>query len=161
MNNFCVVQGPEQIKKEIKLRGPVASYLVPTNDFLVYSEGIYHRTQAAFKFQGTHLVKIVGWGTRAEAGAEYWIIQNSFGEDWGQEGYAQVAMGQGETGLETAFAIYVQPYTAAEQAEIQRQTAQAQAQAEEDAVVDPDAEETPVDDEEPAAQEGEKKKQDL
>ena len=44
MNNFCVVQGSEQIKKEIKLRGPVTSYLVPTNDFLVYSEGIYHRT---------------------------------------------------------------------------------------------------------------------
>jgi hypothetical protein len=30
-------------------------------DFLTYKDGIYHRTEDAFKFNGQHIVKIIGW----------------------------------------------------------------------------------------------------
>lgn len=35
--------------------------MVVYTDFLTYKEGLYHRTEDAFKFNGQHIVKIVGW----------------------------------------------------------------------------------------------------
>jgi cathepsin B len=33
---------------------------------------------------GGHAIKIMGWGT--EAGVDYWLVANSWNEDWGDKG---------------------------------------------------------------------------
>ena len=38
-----------------------------------------------------HAVLIVGWGVDPEFEREYFIIKNSFGEDWGENGYARIS----------------------------------------------------------------------
>ena len=38
----------------------------------------------------SHCVSVVGWGVDA-TGAGYWLIQNSFGPEWGEGGYARLA----------------------------------------------------------------------
>merc|ERR1712061_498907 len=38
-----------------------------------------------------HAVKIIGWGVME--GKSYWLIENSWGEDWGENGYAKVIAG--------------------------------------------------------------------
>lgn len=58
-------------------------------DFLTYKGGLYHRTEDAFKFNGIHIVKIVGWDKR-EDGQESWIVENVWGEDWGENGYVKI-----------------------------------------------------------------------
>ena len=65
-----------------------------TTDFLVYKEGVYHKTKDQIKFKGAHVVKILGWAKHEQKGESYWIIQNVWGYDWGEKGYAMVAMGE-------------------------------------------------------------------
>lgn len=74
--------------------GPVVGQMEIRTDFLVYKEGIYHRTEDSHKFKGMHIVKILGWEKHAEKGQSYWIIQNVWGPDWGEKGFAKVAMGE-------------------------------------------------------------------
>ena len=36
--------------------------------------------------QLNHSVLIIGWGTDPQTQLKYWIIRNSFGDDWGNNG---------------------------------------------------------------------------
>jgi len=49
-------------------------------DLLDYRSGIYIRTSG--EYMGGHAIKIVGWGK--EDDIDYWIIENSWGQDWGE-----------------------------------------------------------------------------
>ena len=43
-------------------------------------------------YGGGHLVKVIGWGSDTELGLDYWLIQNSWGTDWGEEGFAKIGI---------------------------------------------------------------------
>ena len=47
---------------------------------------------------GGHAVKAHGWGV--DNGTPYWIIQNSWGSDWGLSGFFWIARGTDECGIE-------------------------------------------------------------
>lgn len=53
------------------------------SDFLVYKTGIYKPDKSAKRLDGKQAVLIVGWAS--EHGEAYWIIKNSWGEDWGNQ----------------------------------------------------------------------------
>lgn len=93
INDYCVANGVEGIKREILKHGPVIAYIPVYRDFLVYKNGIYTVLEGTSRFQGGHALKVVGWGQN-DAGQEYWIVENSWGENWGIKGYAHVAIGQ-------------------------------------------------------------------
>lgn len=101
LGSYCMVYNPENIKKEILNYGPVVSVTIINVDFLNYKSGVYKPLPETPKFQGFHAVKVVGWGidktdiTPTGEYQEYWIIQNSWGSDWGENGYARVASNTG------------------------------------------------------------------
>jgi hypothetical protein len=85
--------------------------MMPYTDFLAYKEGTYHRTQESFKFNGMHLVKLVGWN-KAMDGSTEWIAENSFGDDWGEKGYIRVLGGRGDAQIDHyALGMSTIPYT--------------------------------------------------
>lgn len=63
-------------------------------DFLIYKNGIYEVVEGTSKFNSGHAVKIIGWGS--ENGRDYWIIENFYGESWGEKGFAKIATKQKE-----------------------------------------------------------------
>lgn len=88
LGRVCGVEGEEQIKREIALNGPVIAPIEVHSDFLTYKSGIYNAESAPYVYAGGHVVKIIGWGE--EKGRKYWLIENTWGEDWGEEGCAKI-----------------------------------------------------------------------
>ena len=98
--SFCVLFGDNDIKREIMKNGPVISSMEVYTDFLSYKSGVYTKNEDVPKFSGYHTIKIVGWGVEdgseeePNKGNKYWIIENSWGDDWGLNGYAKISEGQ-------------------------------------------------------------------
>lgn len=67
---------------EIYNNGPVSAAFTVYDDFLTYKSGVYHHVTGAAL--GGHAVKIIGWGE--DAGINYWLVVNSWNEDWGDKG---------------------------------------------------------------------------
>lgn len=90
---------PEQIKKEIYIKGPVTASVITDDQMRYYKEGIYTRYDSNIKTPPTHTVEIVGWGK--EKGQEYWIVSNSYGENWGKNGKMKIRMGHNDALIES------------------------------------------------------------
>jgi cathepsin X len=73
----------EKIKAEIFLRGPVATG-VNAEPLVQYTGGIVNNTKI-WNMMINHIVSIVGWGTDAETGKQYWIVRNSWYVRWPSE----------------------------------------------------------------------------
>jgi cathepsin B len=82
----------ELIKKDIMLYGPVQSAFQVFEDFMDYKAGIY--THSTGRYLGGHAVKIVGWDYDRDNGIIYWIVANTWGDNWGEKGYFRIQMGQ-------------------------------------------------------------------
>jgi len=116
VHDYCAAQGDENIKREIIKNGPVNTQMNIHTDFLAYGEGTYHKTPDSMKFQGQHIVKILGW-TKSLDGSTEWIVENTWGDDWGENGYAKVSS-KGDTNIEgMVFGMLISHMTQAEAAE--------------------------------------------
>ncbi len=79
-----------QIKNAVYNDGPVATGMTALNDLYNYSSGCYDTETID---PPNHAVLIVGWDDDACGGAGAWIIKNSWGEDWGQNGFGYIKYG--------------------------------------------------------------------
>ena len=63
-----------------------------------------------------HAVLIVGYGTDEDTNQEFWLIKNSWGDDWGEDGYIRILIssGKGVCGVNQlpVFALASKPHKA-------------------------------------------------
>ena len=85
-----------EIQLALLTDGPVTTSIKVYNDFLYYKSGIYTHTKG--DMMGHHAVEIIGWGTKDDQ--DYWILSNSWGEKWGQQGLFMMKRGVNECGVE-------------------------------------------------------------
>lgn len=62
------------------------------NSFYSYSSGVYSDPACPTDIHN-HAVAIVGWGTDEASGKDYWLVRNSWGADWGEDGYFKMERG--------------------------------------------------------------------
>lgn len=77
--------------KDVLNQQPVMAYFYVAWDFYFYRSGIYTTDMCGVCTQVNHAVLIVGYGV--EDGKEYWIAKNSWGTQWGENGYFRIATG--------------------------------------------------------------------
>lgn len=78
------------IQMDIIANGPLEAAFTVYQDFMAYKSGVYVHTTG--QMLGGHAVKIVGWGNNGST--DYWIVANSWGTSWGEEGFFNIAFGQ-------------------------------------------------------------------
>jgi len=95
-SEYSVRNNVQEIQAEIMEHGPVEAAFSVYEDFVSYKTGVYkHMTGSML---GGHAVKIIGWGE--EGGSAYWLVANSWNEDWGDQGLFKIARGNNECGIE-------------------------------------------------------------
>jgi cathepsin H len=81
-------------------KGPISVAFQVVADFRLYKGGIYASQECK---QGpkdvNHAVLVVGYGE--EKGIPYWIIKNSWGTTWGEEGYSRMERSKNMCGIAT------------------------------------------------------------
>lgn len=95
--SHCVLNNEMAIRREILANGPIVAPIFLVDDFLVYRGGMYQEMPTATQLVDArrqriiHAVKVIGWGEME--GKRYWLIENSWGEDWGEHGFAKILAG--------------------------------------------------------------------
>ena len=103
--------------KEIRARGPIPGNMVVPWSFSYYKNGVYSHgdliknnklntfskvtmfEKNIFWESVEHSILIVGWGE--EDGVKYWICMNSWGSNWGEDGFFKILRGVDECHIES------------------------------------------------------------
>ncbi|MEO7032767.1 MAG: C1 family peptidase [Polyangiaceae bacterium] len=102
------VPGTDDIKQAIVTHGPVSAAVYVTEAFQNYAGGVFDEGAAG---RINHAIVIVGWDDSRGA----WHVRNSWGPNWGEEGYIWVKYGSNSIGAWASWvdAVKVKKPTAA------------------------------------------------
>lgn len=95
IGGFRRIEDFDQRRVAISERGPVVGSMYVYADFGFYSDGVYRPTTA--NARGLHSVSVVGYSDLEGC----WIVQNSWGKAWGNDGYFKI--GYGTCGIDSEF----------------------------------------------------------
>lgn len=100
----------EAIKTAISTYGVVEASVYVGSAFQAYSRGIYQDTNTSctanpcYYTPTNHAIALVGWNDNGGDG--YWILRNSWGTSWGENGYMRIKYTSAFVACETAYLVY-------------------------------------------------------
>ncbi|TKR76096.1 hypothetical protein L596_017291 [Steinernema carpocapsae] len=84
----------EALKVAVATQGPIAVAIDASHrSFRMYAGGVFYESECDGDSL-SHAVLVVGYGTDPELG-DYWLVKNSWGTEWGVEGYIRMARNEG------------------------------------------------------------------
>jgi hypothetical protein len=103
---YKIPNNQEQIMMDIFKNGPVCTSFKVYNDFYTFDykkDIVYEHTTEKDTIVGGHSVEIVGWGEINKKGKSipFWWIKNSWGEDFGENGYFRFVRGKDNCSIES------------------------------------------------------------
>ena len=75
-------------KEHLTNHGPMTACMTVYDDFFSYSQGVYHHVSGSRA--GGHCILVVGYSESKGC----WICKNSWGTEWGEEGFFNIAYGE-------------------------------------------------------------------
>ncbi|XP_049414012.1 cysteine proteinase 3-like isoform X1 [Solanum stenotomum] len=101
IDSVNITEGAEDdLKRAVALIRPVSVAFEVIDGFKQYESGVYTSTKCGnTSMDVNHAVLAVGYGV--ENGVPYWLIKNSWGADWGDNGYFKMEMGKNMCGVAT------------------------------------------------------------
>eukprot|EP01062_Namystynia_karyoxenos_P042766 TRINITY_DN3130_c0_g1_i1.p2 TRINITY_DN3130_c0_g1~~TRINITY_DN3130_c0_g1_i1.p2 ORF type:complete len:383 (+),score=128.51 TRINITY_DN3130_c0_g1_i1:76-1149(+) len=90
----------EAMAQEIYQNGPITAQFFVHQSFESYKSGVYQKKSLTDPMLGGHAIKIIGYGN--ENGVPYWLVANSWNEDWGMGGFFKIKRGSNECQIENA-----------------------------------------------------------
>lgn len=100
----------EAIKTAIKNFGVVDAAVLVTSAFEAYESGIYKDTNTScdadpcYSAETNHAIALVGWDDNNGDG--YWILRNSWGTDWGEDGYMRISYNAAKVSCAVSYLVY-------------------------------------------------------
>ncbi|KAI4344609.1 hypothetical protein L6164_011815 [Bauhinia variegata] len=90
----------DELKHAVGLVRPVSVAFEVVNSFRFYKKGVYTSDNCGSSpMDVNHAVVAVGYGV--EDGVPYWLIKNSWGAEWGDDGYFKMELGKNMCGVAT------------------------------------------------------------
>ena len=86
----------DALKRALIVHGPVVTVMRLDDCFGLYGSGTFNEEQ---KTGGRHVVLIIGWDDNKGA----WLIKNSFGTAWGENGFGWIKYGRNKIGEASAW----------------------------------------------------------
>lgn len=103
----------EAIKTAIMTYGVVDAAVYVGNAFQIYSGGIYQDSNTTcysdpcYNTPTNHAIALVGWDDNPpEGGSGVWILRNSWGDSWGENGYMRLRYTSARVACAVSYLVY-------------------------------------------------------
>ncbi len=89
----------DKIKEALYTYGPIAVAVAASGSFSAYKSGVFNDCSGG---SINHAVVLVGW----DDDEGYWIMRNSWGPEWGDNGYMKIKYDCNQIGYAASFVVY-------------------------------------------------------
>ena len=97
VDQYAAVSGEANMVQEIYQRGPIACGIAVPDKLEEYTGGIFCDETGDMNI--VHDISVVGYGV--DNGQKFWLVRNSWGTHWGEQGFFRICRGTNNINIES------------------------------------------------------------